>query len=180
MLFKFLLTCLALTFTSSVWANTLDFSVAARKGQVNNVDWLGTEFGISWLFDLNDAVAVGPYLSTTRWDISNDALKVDSKADDREFGPEIRFTAPLETLEFQAGASYSLISKGTAETAGGQTADLAVRGLRFKVGLGLPFESGFILNFWLIKGMQDVEVKSAHDKAHADLDDFGLALSLAF
>ncbi|WP_141732933.1 hypothetical protein [Oligoflexus tunisiensis] len=180
MLSKMLLTCLALTVTSSVWANTLDFNVTARKGQVNNVDWNGTELGFSYLFDLNDAIAVGPYLSTTRWDISNDDLKVDSKADDREFGPEIRFVAPLETLEFLAGASYSLVSKGTAETEGGQTADLAVRGLRFKIGLGLPFESGAALNFWLVKGLQEVEVKAAHDKAHEDLDDIGLALSLGF
>lgn len=180
MLPKMLLACLALTMTSSLWANTLDLNVAVRRGEVNDVDWKGTEFGFAYLFDLNDAVALGPYLTSTSWDIQNDSLRVDSKGDHREFGPEIRFTAPLETLNFMAGASYSLFSKGTAETEAGQTADLALTGLRFKIGLGLPFESGAALNLWLIKGMQDVEAETAYERATEEMDEFSLAVSLSF
>jgi hypothetical protein len=180
MLPKMLLACLALTMTSSLWANTLDFNIAARRGEVNDVDWKGTEFGFAYLFDLNDAVALGPYLTSTSWDIQNDSLQVKSSGDHREFGPEIRFTAPLETLDFVAGAAYSLFSKGTAETEGGQTADLAVRGLRFKIGLGVPFESGATLNFWLSKGLQDVLVETAYEEAKEELDEFAFAISLSF
>jgi hypothetical protein len=180
MLSKMLLACLALTMTSSVWANTLDLNVAVRRGEVNVVDWKGTEFGFAYLFDLNDAVALGPYLTSTNWTIKNDALEVKSTGSHREFGPEIRFTAPLETLEFVAGASYSIFSKGTVETEGGQTADLALRGLRFKIGLGIPFESGAALNFFLSKGLQDVEVETANEKVSEELDEFAFALSLSF
>ncbi len=180
MLSKMLLACLALTTTTSLWANTLDFNVAMRRGEVNDVDWKGTEFGFAYLFELNEAVALGPYLTSTRWDIQNNTFHVKSKGDHREFGPEIRFTAPLETLNFSAGASYSLFSKGTAETEAGQTADLALTGLRFKVGLGVPFESGAALNLWLIKGMQDVEAETAQDRATEEMDEFSFAISLSF
>jgi hypothetical protein len=180
MLLKMLLACLACTVTSSLWANTLDLNVAMRRGEVNDVDWKGTEFGFAYLFDLNDAVALGPYLNTTSWKIENDAVGVKSTGDHREFGPEIRFTAPLETLNFVAGASYSLFSKGTVETEGGQAADLALYGLRFKIGVGIPFESGAELNLLLIKGMQDVEVEAANDKAKEELDEVAFAISLSF
>lgn len=180
MLPKLLLACLALTMTSSVWANTLDLNVGIRRGEVNVVDWKGTEFGFAYLFDLNDAVALGPYLTSTNWNIKNDALDVKSTGSHREFGPEIRFTAPLETLDFIAGAAYSIFSKGTVETEGGQTADLALRGLRFKIGLGIPFESGAALNFFLSKGLQDVEVETANEKVKEELDEFAFAVSLSF
>jgi hypothetical protein len=180
MLSKMLLTCLTLTASSPVLANILDLNVAVRHGEVNDVDWKGTEFGFAYLFDLNDVVALGPYLTSTRWDIQNDRLEVKSKGDHREFGPEIRFTAPLETLDFMAGASYSIFSKGTVETEGGRTADLALRGLRFKIGLGLPLEGGSSLNMFVIKGLQDLEVEANDDKVEAELDELAFAISLSF
>jgi hypothetical protein len=180
MLSKMLLACLALTMTSSVWANTLDLNVSVRRGTVNVVDWNGAEYGFAYLFDLNDAVALGPYLTSSSWNIKNDALGVKSTGNHREFGPEIRFTAPMETLDFVAGASYSIFSKGTVETEGGQTADLALRGLRFKIGLGIPSESGEALNFFLSKGLQDVEVETANEKVKEELDEFSFIISLSF
>jgi hypothetical protein len=119
-------------------------------------------------------------MTSASWKIENDALQVKSIGDHRELGPEIRFTAPLETLDFVAGASYSLVSKGTVETEGGRAADLALRGLRFKIGLAIPFESGTSLNFFLIKGMQDLEVETASEKAKGELDELSFALSLSF
>jgi hypothetical protein len=180
MLSKMLLACLVLTMTSSVWANTLDLNIAVRRGEINVVDWKGSEYGFAYLFDLNDAVALGPYLTSTSWNIKNNAFDVKSTGSHREFGPEIRFTAPLETLDFVAGASYSIFSKGTVQTEGGQTADLALRGLRFKIGLGKPFESGATLNYFLYKGLQDVEVETANEMVKEELDEFGVVMSLSF
>jgi hypothetical protein len=180
MLSKLLVVCVVLAMSSPILANTLDLNVAVRQGEVNDVDWRGTEFGFAYLFDLNDAVTLGPYITSTRWDIQNDRMQVTSKGDHREFGPEIRFTAPLETLNFLAGASCSIFSKGTVETEGGRTADLALRGLRFKIGLGLPLEGGSTLNMFVIKGNQDLEVETFEEKAKEELDEFAFAISLSF
>ena len=180
MLSKLLLAALTLTLTTSLEANTLDFSLATRQAQVNDVDWKGFEYGFAYLFDINDALSFGPYLTSTQWDITNDASGTESSGDHREFGPEIRFFAPMETLNFLAGASYSLLSQGTARTKSGMTADLAAQGLRFKIGLGIPFDNGLDLNVFLIKGVQTVVLENQYDKASEDLDDLALGLSLSF
>lgn len=180
MLPKLLLSCLALFMTSQALAHTLDLGVNVRRSSVNDVDWKGVEYGFSYLFDINDALSVGPYLTSTSWDITNDAMHTNATGDHREFGPEIRFFAPMETLNFLAGASYSLVSKGTAETDAGMTADLSVVGLRFKIGLGIPFDSGVDMNVFFIKGVQAVVVEDQTDKATETLDDLAFGMSLSF
>lgn len=177
---KLLLAAAAFTLTTSLGAQTLDFSLASRQAEVNDVDWSGFEYGFAYFFDLNEAVSLGPYLSSTSWNITNDASGAKSSGDHREFGPEIRFLVPMEAVNFLARASYSLISQGTACTESGMTADLGAYGWRFKIGLGIPFDSGFDLNMLLIKGVQTVVLENPDNKATENLDDLALGLSLSF
>jgi hypothetical protein len=55
-----------------------------------------------------------------------------------------------------------------------------LRGLRFKIGLGLPLEGGSSLNMFVIKGLQDLEVEANDDKVEAELDELAFAISLSF